>query len=512
MGLRTGKQYVENLRRGEREVWLRGQRIADVTTHPAFARPLAHTAGLFDLQHDPAHADVLTWKNESGQKVSTAFLPCRTKEDLAKRAAAYRITAEATLGMMGRSPDFLGSVIHGFSESAEFLEPLGGSFAKNMRDYAAYVRDEDLFLTHAIVTPQIDRSKGSTAQAEEFLHLGVVRETSEGLVVRGARMLATMGPIADEVIVYSTAHQKEEDSNYVFIFAMPIATPGIRQICREPYDDGNRLPANHPMASNFEDSDTLIIFDDVLVPWKRVFAYNNVPVINTFHAQNSGKNHSSHQAAVRGLVKLEFVVGLLMEIVKANGSEKFLHVQQMVGECVHYVELMKSCLSRALSEVEPGPGGTIKPPLIAVNTGRMLTSRFYSRIIEILQIVGAGGMQMMPSMEDFDSPIGSDVRKYYQGAAGVDAEKRVRLYKMAWDVCGEAFGARQVQYERYHQGDPVRNMAGLFLTYDKSVCLNLVERAIRVTHGDLPGMASSPSSTAPDPQGARLAPPLASVA
>lgn len=512
MGLRTGSQYVENLRRGEREVWLRGQRIADVTTHPAFARPLAHTAGLFDLQHDPAHADVLTWVNESGQRVSTAFLPCRTKEDLAKRAAAYRITAEATLGMMGRSPDFLGSVIHGFSESAGLLEPLGGSFAKNLRDYAAYVRDEDLFLTHAIVTPQIDRSKGSTAQAEEFLHLGVVRETSEGLVVRGARMLATMGPIADEVIVYSTAHQKEEDSNYVFIFAMPIATPGIRQICREPYDDGNRLPANHPMASNFEDSDTLIIFDDVLVPWNRVFAYNNVPVINTFHAQNSGKNHSSHQAAVRGLVKLEFVVGLLMEIVKANGSEKFLHVQQMVGECVHYVELMKSCLSRALSEVEPGPGGTIKPPLIAVNTGRMLTSRFYSRIIEILQTVGAGGMQMMPSMEDFDSPIGSDVRKYYQGAAGVDAEKRVRLYKMAWDVCGEAFGARQVQYERYHQGDPVRNMAGLFLTYDKSVCLNLVERAIRVTHGDLPGVSSSPSSTASDPQGARLAPPLASVA
>lgn len=485
MGIRTGKQYIQGLRQGSREVWLRGERVADVTTHRAFARPLAHTASLFDLQHDPAHHDTLTWRTEKGELVGTAYLPCKTPADLAKRAAAYRLMAEPTLGMMGRSPDFLGSVIHGFAESSELLEPLGGEFAANLREYAEYVRDNDVFLTHAIVTPQIDRSKSSVEQADEFLHLGVVRETPEGLIVRGARMLATMGPIADEVLVYSMANQKAEDSNYVLVFAMPIATPGIRQICREPYDDGNRLPANHPMAANFEDSDTLIIFDDVLVPWKRVFGYNNVAVINDFHARNSGKNHSSHQAAVRGLVKIEFVVGLLMEVVKANGAEKFLHVQQMVGECIHYIELMKSCLVRAVAECEPGFCGTVQPPLIAVNAGRMLTARFYSRIIEILQTVGAGGMQMMPSMEDFSSPVSGDIQKYYQGAPGVDAAKRIRLYKMAWDVCGEAFGSRQVQYERYHQGDPVRNMAGLFLGYDKSVCQGLVAKAIAATSTDI---------------------------
>lgn len=492
MGIRTGSEYIQGLRTGSREVWLRGERVVDVTTHPAFARPLAHTAALFDLQHDPAHQDVLTWKTAKGERVGTSYLPCKTKEDVAKRAAAYRLMAEPTLGMMGRSPDFLGSVIHGFEESAELLEPLGGDFANNLREYANYVRDNDVFLTHAIVPPQIDRSKGSAGQADEFLHLGVVRETPEGLIVRGARMLATMGPIADEVLIYSMAHQKPEDSNYLFIFAMPIATPGIRQICREPYDDGTRPAANHPMAANFEDSDTLIIFDDVLVPWKRVFAHNNVTVINDFHARNSGKNHSSHQAAVRGLVKLEYVVGLLMEVVKANGAEKFLHVQQLVGECVHYVELMKSCLVRAVAECEPGYGGTVKPPLLAVNTGRMLTSRFYSRIIEILQTVGAGGMQMMPSMEDFHSPISSDIQKYYQGAPGVDAEKRIRLFKMAWDICGDAFGSRQVQYERYHQGDPVRNMAGLFMSYDKSVCQGLVARAMKSTGEDILLKSSAP--------------------
>ncbi len=485
MGIRTGHEYIEGLRTGQREVWLRGQRVEDVTTHPAFARPLHHTARLFDIQHEPEFRDRLTYLTEQGERVAMAYLPAYTPADLRQRETAYRLMAEQTLGMMGRSPDFLGSVIHGWGESAELLEAMGADFADNLRTYANYVRDNDVFLTHAIITPQIDRSKSSGEQAEEFLHLGVVRETDEGLIVRGARMLATMGPLADEVLVYNMANQKAEDAKYVLMFAVPLSTPGIRQICREPYDNGDRLPGNHPLGTNFEDSDTLIIFNDVLVPWERVFAYNNVEVINRFAAGNNGRAHSSHQAAVRGLVKLEFVVGLLMEVVKSNGAERFLHVQQMVGECIHYMELLKSCLARAIAEAEPTFLGRVRPPMLAVNTGRMLTARNYSRIVEILQTVGAGGMQMMPSMEDFDSPIAADVATYYQGAAGTDARQRVALFKMAWDVCGDAFGQRQVQYERYHQGDPVRLMANLFLGYDKTQCQRLVAHAMDVVENDI---------------------------
>lgn len=185
MGIRTGREYINGLRKNPREVWLRGKRVEDVTTHPAFARPLAHTAALFDLQHDPRHQDTLTWVAENGERVSIAHMPCRTQDDLKRRGAAYRVYAEASVGMMGRSPDFLGSVIYGFGESAEILEPLGGNFANNLRNYANKVRDEDLFLTHAIITPQVDRSKSSGEQADEFLHLGIVRETEKGLIVRG---------------------------------------------------------------------------------------------------------------------------------------------------------------------------------------------------------------------------------------------------------------------------------------------------------------------------------------
>jgi anthranilate 3-monooxygenase (FAD)/4-hydroxyphenylacetate 3-monooxygenase len=279
-------------------------------------------------------------------------------------------------------------------------------------------------------------------------------------------------------------------------FAMPMDAPGVRLICREPFDEGGRSAFDHPLATHFEEPDALLIFDDVLVPWDRVFAYNNVEVINRFHAANSGKNHSSHQAATRGLVKLEFVVGLMMEVVKANGADKFLHVQQMVGECVHYIELMKSCMVRAVAEPEPTFLGRVRPPMLAVNTGRMLTARFYSRIVEILQTVGAGGMQMMPSIEDLDSPIAGDIAKYYQGAAGTDAKRRIALFKMAWDVCGDAFGQRQVQYERYHLGDPVRNLANMFLNYDKAVCQRLVAKAFETTGNDILERDAEPAALA----------------
>ena len=495
MAIRTGQQYLQGLKDRPREVWVRGQRV-DVTTHPAFVRPLAHTAGLYDLQHDPRCQDVMTFIcPDTGERAATAFMSCTTTEDLKKRAEAYRLMAEPTLGMMGRSPDFLNGFIHGFAESAELLaEPIGKRYADNLRNYRDHVRDNDLFLTHALVTPQIDRARLSGEQADEFLHLGVVRETPDGLIVRGARMLATMGPIADEVVVYSMGGQKVEDSNYVFMFALPIDAKGIRQICREPYDDGDRLPGNHPLAANFEDSDTLILFKDVLVPWDRVFAWNNVPAINNFAAKNTGRMHSSHQAAVRGLVKFEFVVGLLMQVAKANGAEKFLHVQHMIGECLHYVELMKGCLVRAIVEARPGPGGPLAPAMLPLTTARMLTARQYSRVVEILQIVGAGGMQMMPSVEDFDSPIAADIERYYQGAAGMSAKERVGLYKMAWDVCGDAFGQRQVQYERYHQGDPVRLLANLFLSYDKTNPERLVRLAFAATGTEIPVQSALPGA------------------
>lgn len=480
MGIRTGRQYLEGLKSRPREVWLRGKRIVDVATHPAFEKPAQHVARLYDMQHDSRWQERLTYRSPStGDLVGTAFMMARSLDDLNKRSDAFRLWAEASFGLLGRSPDFLNTTVMAFAESPAVFAKLGERFRNNVLAYYEYVRENDLFLTHALVTPQTDRTRSSFDQASDFLHMGVVRETDEGLIVRGARMLATHGPIADEVIVYNLPGLKPGDEPYAMSFAMPMGTPGIRLICREPFDEGGRSSFDHPLATHFEEPDALLIFDDVLVPWDRVFLHGNVALANELYSSTALRNHTGHQTGVRAIAKMQLAVGTAIAVTEAVKANGFLHVQHMLGEIIGYIELAKSCVTCALVEHEPTGVGTVRPSFTPLQTLRGMMSTAYPRIIEVLQTVGAGGLLMMPTAADFDSPIGPDIRRYYQGAEGLPAEDRVRLFKLAWDLAGDAFGTRAVQYERYYAGDPVRVIAGNYLSYPyRADCLGAVERAL----------------------------------
>lgn len=480
MPIRTGRQYIDSLRKRPREVWVQGKRIEDVTAYPPFQRPIERIAHLFDMQHDPAHAGVLTGMvAETNERVGTTFMVPRSYEDIVKRRKAFRLWAESTFGLMGRTPDFLNCTLAAFADAADVFARGGRQFAENVIRYYEYARSNDLMLTHALIPPQNDRSKTTGTQVEPFLHMGVVRETSAGPILRGARMLATLGPIADEVLIYNLPGLMPGEEAYAIVFALPIDAPGLRQICRPPYDRGNLDPSDHPLASQFEECDSLLIFDDVLVPWDRVFVYKDVALSNALYPDTNLRQYTGHQTAVRALVKLEFVTGLAMAVAKSTKADTHLHVQEKLGECINYVEIVKSCISRAETEFETSSRGTVRPSFQPLMTLRTFLPRVFPRVMEVLQMIGAGGLMMMPSAADFESPIAPDVEKYFQGA-GTDAVERTRLFKLAWDISGEAFGGRQLQYERYFNGDPVRTTAGNFLFYDKSVCESLVHRALEL--------------------------------
>jgi anthranilate 3-monooxygenase (FAD)/4-hydroxyphenylacetate 3-monooxygenase len=492
MGIRTGAQYIEGLRQHPRSVWLDGEQIKDVSIHPAFAPAVEAIARLYDLQHTAEHSSVLTYVSPTtGSNVATAFMVPTTYEDLLKKRAGFRLVAEQTFGMLGRSPDFLNATLAAMSEARTVFARGGEQFAENVTRYYEYVRENDLFLTHALITPQTDRSKSSSDQADPFLHMGVVRETAEGLVIRGARMLATMGPIADELLVYNFPGLKPGEEKYATVFALPIDAPGLKQITRAPFDRGNRSTFDHPFATRFEECDSLLVFDDVLVPWDRVFMYNDVALSNAMYPETNLRQYTAHQTAVRGLVKLETVAGVAMALAKTIKADVHLHVQQMLGEVIDSIELIKGCIVRAEVEYESNERGTIRPAFRPLQTARTLMPRAYPRAVEILQTIGAGGLLMLPSGADFTSPIGADVHKYYQGA-GVSALERTKLFKLAWDLSGDAFGQRALQYERYYAGDPVRLTAQAYLTYDKSDCERLIEQALALA-GE-PGSSSRQTS------------------
>lgn len=479
MTVRNGTDYKTRLQKTPREVWIGGERVDDVTTHPALRRPIEQIAHLYDMQHDPAYADVLTRPGPDGP-IGASFAVPRSHADLVARRKAFAVWSQATLGLMGRSPDFLNTTVMALAEEPGVFARLGERYAENVQRYYEYVRDNDLFLTHALITPQTDRSKGASEQKDEFLHMGVVAETAEGLIVRGARMLATLAPMADELLVYSLPGLRAGDERHAAVFAIPIETRGLRLISRTPYDDGTRNTFDHPLSSHFEEADCLVVFDEVLVPWDRVFLHGDVALANAMYGETSLRQHTGHQTGVRGLVKMQFATGVAMKLAQSVKIDSFLHVQQKLGEAIAATEICRALIVAAEADYETASTGSVRPRFDPLQTLRMHLSNSYPKVVEMLQVLGAGGLLMMPSAADFASPIAPDVAKYFQGAEGMSATDRVRLYKLAWDLCGDGFGQRALQYERYYAGDPFRLLAANYKAYDKTEAFRLVDHALEL--------------------------------
>ncbi|GIN19518.1 4-hydroxyphenylacetate 3-hydroxylase family protein [Siminovitchia fordii] len=469
MGIRTGADYIKGVKARNPEVWLRGERITDVYHHPVFNQPIKEMAKLYDMQHNPKYQNDITHIcEETGERVNNSFLIPRDGEDLQKRRRVFEVWAEATFGLMGRTPDFLNVVLTSFATNDWFFRQYGEDrYGENIINYYRYIRDNDLFLTHAIVNPQNDRSKSSHEQESEYSHLGVVRETEDGLIVRGSKMLATLAPITDEVIIYSYPSFKPGDEKFAVSFALPIDAPGLKIYCREETQDGKRSTWDHPLASRFEEMDAVLVFDDVLVPWDRVFINQNVEAGNLLYPKTGANLQPSHQSAVRGLAKISFVTDVTCAIADSIGVDGFLNVQNQLSELIQGVETIRALVRTAEREYTITEQGEALPNIVPLETIRGLLPNMYPRAIEILQTIGAGGLLMSPTGADFMNPeISEDMNKYYSGRAGISSEKRVRLFKLAWDLCGEAFGQRLVQYERYYSGDPVRKM-GMFYNVHK---------------------------------------------
>jgi 4-hydroxyphenylacetate 3-monooxygenase oxygenase component len=345
-------------------------------------------------------------------------------------------------------------------------------------DYYRYCRDRDLFLTHAIVNPQSDRSKASHQQDNPFVHLGVVEETNDGLIVRGAKMLATHGPTADELLVYPQPGIREGEERYVLAFGIPTSTRGLRFICREPFDSGAQSAWDHPLGARFEEPDAVCVFDDVLIPWDRVFLYGDVAMGNALFAQASIRNHTGHQTAIRGLAKCQLVTGVAIALSRTVKSDVFLHVQEQLGELLGYLQLIEAAILMAEQNAEPTGRGALRPSYAPLQALRYHLPKMYERMVQVTQVLGAGGLLINPTQADLHSEIGPDIARYYRGA-GVDAERRIQLYKLAWDVTGTQFGQRMLQYERYYAGDPVRVGAAYYLDHDVAPLLAQVERALK---------------------------------
>jgi 4-hydroxyphenylacetate 3-monooxygenase len=475
MGARNGKQYLAGLREQQREVWLGGERVRDVTSHPGLGGGARAISSLYDLQCDPELHEAMTYTSpSSGEPVGLSFIIPRTRDDLERRSRMMLTWARATCGMMGRSPDFMNVTYAAWAGAADFFAQGRPEFGENMRRYYEYIRENDLVLTHSLINLQRSRTVSGVFNLQEGTALEVIRETDSGIVVRGARILATLGPFADEIGVYSPrmGRHTESHSPFALSFAIPCGTPGLKFLCRDSFDQ-DRSNFDQPLGSRFEEMDCIVFFDDVHVPWERVFLLGDVDRLNaTAHATHSSV-HSAHQGAAKNLAKCEFVLGTALLMTQTLGNAHLPNVEERIGELMLITQLTRACIRAAEADAKLDEWGVMCPDPLLAESPRNLFMNAYPRMIEIVQLLGSSSFLLTPSAADFEGPLKHDIEQYL-ATDTTSARQRVKLFRLAWDLAGNAFGSRQVLYERFFASDPLTRARALASIYPKHEVMDRV--------------------------------------
>ncbi len=459
----TGAEYLESLRDG-RAVYIRGERVSSLPDHPAFSRAAGFIASLYDTLHeDGPHRKKLVWETERGAISHRAFKVARTRRHLQERVDAMAIWARMHFGFMGRTPDYKSGLAISLGANPAFFEPYGDVATR----WYERLCDEVLFMNHVGVNPMVDRSK----QPHELpdVNVRVVAERDDGFVVRGAKMVGTAAAFThcNLVFSFSPIPLTDQDSEHALVFVVPTGAEGLKLLSRPSYElaTKDRSPFDYPLSSRFDENDATLVFDDVFIPWENTLVYRDAERANRFFTLAQVTQNLMLHGGVRFATKLKFLAGLLIRIAQQNGTIGLRGVRVRVGEVIAWHQAFEAIVRDACAHPDPGPNGTVAPSHRAIFALRALAPMVYPKIRMLIEEVGGGGFIQLPSgAEDLlSAELRPFIDRFYRGT-GVEAEDRIKLWKLAWDAIGSEFGARQELFERHYAGnvDNVR-LDNLFL-------------------------------------------------
>jgi 4-hydroxyphenylacetate 3-monooxygenase len=479
----TGQEYLKSLKDG-REIWLHGEKVKDVTTHPAFRNAARSIARLYDALHDEKTKDVLTTATDTGNGGFTQkyFRVDKNSKELLESRDAIAEWAKLTFGQMGRSPDY----------KAAFLGTLGadpdyyGKYADNARRWYKEAQERNWYFNHAIINPPVDRHTPLEAVKDIFIR--TEGETDEGIIVSGAKMVATGSALTNFNFVAHYGAAPITDENYALVFIASMDTPGVKLISRTSYEMTAAVmgsPFDYPLSSRFDENDSVLVFDKAVIPWENVIIYKDIEKANNFFAESGFLNRFTFHGVTRLAVKLDFVSGLLLKAVKMNGTDQFRGVQVNVGEVIAWKNMFWALSDAMALNPDEGRNGTVLPNLNYGLAYRMFMSEGWPKVKEIIENVVAGSLIAQPSSaKDFKNPeLRPYLDKLYRESYGVKAEEKIKLIKLLWDVIGTEYGGRHELYERNYSGNHenirlenlvVANMSGQADQFEKFAeeCMN----------------------------------------
>ena len=470
--LKSGADHIASLRDG-RAVYLNGGQVGDVTAHPAYANAVKSIGGLFDFAH--RQPELMSFVTESGGRANRIWQLPESYEELCQRRKALVAWSELHAGFMGRTPDHVASCISGMYMGFGVFEAYDKARAGALSDYYRYARDNDLYLTYVLINPQADRSKTASLQKDPFLSAGVVDRDAGGITVRGAKMLATGGVMANEVLVTCIQPLQPGDEKHAFSFAIPMNTKGLKILSRKSYEEGAPNVFDNPLSSRFDENDAVLFFDDVKVPWDRVFVIDSLEMCQKqFHA-TPAHVYQNYQAMVRMSVKLRFLVGIAHRITEVNGTTTIPSVRETLGHLAAEVGMVDALV--AAMEVKGAHRGRyFVPDRHTLYAAVTLTQKLYGKVLDTLRELAGGGMIMLPSsVDDFANPEVAALIGKTQQSPAADAVEKVKFYKLAWDAVGSEFASRHAQYEMFYSGASFVTTGHSYRTYDWAAAAKLLD-------------------------------------
>ncbi len=448
----TSQEYIESLRDG-REIWIYGERVKDVTTHPAFRNTVRMLARLYDALHDQRKS-ILCCDTDTGSGGYTQkfFKASRNVEEMVGARDAIAEWARVTYGWMGRSPDYKASFLATLGANPDFYTP----FHENARRWYKKVQEEVTFVNHAIVNPPVDRNKELSEVRDVYMH--VEKETDGGLIVSGAKVVATTSTLTNYNFIANNGALPIKTKDFAFVCIVPNDAPGLKLFCRPSYEMTAAVmgsPFDYPLSSRLDENDSIIVFDKVFIPWENVFAYGDIDKVNHFFPRSGFLPRFMFHGCTRLAVKLDFIAGLLLKGVDSTGAKDFRGVQVQVGEVMAWRNLFWALTDAMARTVTPWTPGYVLPNLDYGLAYRVMSNIAYSRLKEIIENVLASALIYLPShAATSNSRKSASISTNTFGAPmATTAVDRVKLMKLMWDAMGTEFGCRHELYERNYFGN-----------------------------------------------------------
>ena len=460
-----------------RQVFMDGELVLHPGASPAFAGALEVMRGYDELVSYGAENN---FRDEANGQIPLSLLAPKNRSELVSKRHHYKAIADLSFGMLGRTPDFMNAAIMSMGvHNAKLSSNSYVSFSENAKLYYRHCLKRKPFVGHGAINPQIDRGIQLSEQNHEFVGVKVISTDADGITVSGAKMILTLAAIADELLIFNMPGLRSGDEDFALAFAIPTNAPGVKIYCRKGFQRKSYTSFDLPLSNTFDEIDSYLILERVKVSWDRVFVFRDVAQSNAFYDAGHLRHHTGHQGIARGLSKIEFAAGVAKKLVEVFGDENNFETQRQLGEIATSMEIITALVERSENAGYLSDAGIWTPNINAIQSVRLAFPRAYEAILKFIRTVAPGSMMAIPSEADFSAPHGAVLSKSFASEKHT-AEERARLLNLAWNLCGDGFGQRQLLYEIYHAGDPNLIARGQYRAHDWSNCVASANRGLEL--------------------------------